>query len=142
MISVFEGPLCCNTGVCGTDPDQALVQFTADADWMERQGVEVHRANLAQDPQAFADSAIARSFMQVAGAEGLPLTLVDGVTVMTGRYPSREELAVFAGLLTKAPEQAGQSSCCGGGASSGSSCCGGGAPESVEISTSPVGTSL
>ncbi|MDN5985069.1 MAG: arsenic metallochaperone ArsD family protein, partial [Propionibacterium sp.] len=27
MISVFEGPLCCNTGVCGTDPDPALVNF-------------------------------------------------------------------------------------------------------------------
>lgn len=53
MIQVFEGPLCCNTGVCGPDPDQALVDFTADLDWLTRQGVSVRRANLAQDPAAF-----------------------------------------------------------------------------------------
>ena len=39
-----------------------------------------------------------RSFLQVAGSEGLPLTLVDGVTVITGGYPSRAQLPRFAGL--------------------------------------------
>ena len=29
-IHVFEPALCCNTGVCGPDVDQALVDFTAD----------------------------------------------------------------------------------------------------------------
>ena len=29
-IQVFEPALCCNTGVCGPDVDQALVSFTAD----------------------------------------------------------------------------------------------------------------
>ena len=73
MIQVFEGPLCCNTGVCGPDPDQALVDFTADLVWLTRQGVSVRRANLAQDPAAFADSAVARAFVQKVGASGLPL---------------------------------------------------------------------
>lgn len=131
MISVFEGPMRCNTGVCGTDPDQALVQFTADADWMERMGVEVKRANLAQDPQAFADSDIARRFVQVAGAGALPLVLVDDVPVLTGRYPTRKEMAVLTGLVKLAPTQAG-GGCCGGGASSGSSCCG---PAPVEVTS-------
>ena len=29
-IRVYEPALCCNTGVCGPDVDQALVTFTAD----------------------------------------------------------------------------------------------------------------
>ena len=29
-IRVFEPALCCNTGVCGPDVDQALVDFSAD----------------------------------------------------------------------------------------------------------------
>lgn len=111
MIQVFEGPLCCNTGVCGPDPDQALVDFTADLDWLTRQGVSVRRANLAQDPAAFADSAVARAFVQKVGASGLPLIVADDVTVATGRYPSRAELARIAGV--EAPVGDPATGCCG-----------------------------
>ncbi|MFZ2624391.1 MAG: arsenite efflux transporter metallochaperone ArsD [Propionibacterium sp.] len=131
-MTVFEGPLCCNTGVCGTDPDQALVDFTADARWLAEQGVAVTRANLAQDPVAFAADESARAFLKVAGVEGLPLVRMDGVTVLTGRYPTRSELARFAGLAAPQPEPAPTakeqdtteaSGCCGGEAPSDSGCC-------------------
>ena len=39
-----------------------------------------------------------RAFLQVAGSDGLPLTQVDGLTVMTGAYPGREQLMRYAGL--------------------------------------------
>ena len=128
MIQVFEGPLCCNTGVCGPDPDQALVDFTADLDWLTRQGVSVRRANLAQDPAAFADSAVARAFVQKVGASGLPLIVVDDVTVATGRYPSRAELARIAGV--EAPAENAATGCCGSAPSTpaASVCCGDEAP--------------
>ena len=44
--------------------------------------------------------------MHVAGSDGLPLTTVDGVTVLTGRYPDRDQLRQFAGLVDAAPEDA------------------------------------
>jgi hypothetical protein len=111
-IQVFEGPLCCNTGVCGTDPAQALVDFTADARWIADHGVRVTRANLAQDPAAFAADALARAFLQTAGADALPLVTVDGMTVLTGRYPTRTELARYAGLTVAGTST--QTTCCGG----------------------------
>ena len=40
----------------------------------------------------------AYEYIQVAGSDGLPLTLVDGLTVMTGTYPAREQLMRYAGL--------------------------------------------
>lgn len=110
-IKVFEGPLCCNTGVCGPDPAQALVDFTADARWVADQGVRLTRANLAQDPAAFAADALARAFLQTAGADALPLVTVDGMTVLTGRYPTRTELARYAGL---AADTSTPAACCGG----------------------------
>lgn len=130
MIQVFEGPLCCNTGVCGPDPDQALVDFTADLDWLTRQGVSVRRANLAQDPAAFADSAVARAFVQKVGASGLPLIVADDVTVATGRYPSRAELARIAGV--EAPAENAATGCCGSATPTpaASVCCGDEAPVS------------
>ena len=88
-IRVFEPALCCNTGVCGPDVDQALVTFTADLDHLRGLGVDIERHNLANDPTAFATEPAVRDFLKVGGSAGLPLTLVDGVTVATGSYPSR-----------------------------------------------------
>ena len=100
-IHIFEPALCCNTGVCGPDVDQALVDFTADLSHLKGLGADVQRHNLANDPSAFTDSDTVRAFLQVAGSEGLPLTLVDGVTVMTGAYPARGQLMRYAGLGTE-----------------------------------------
>jgi len=97
-IHVFEPALCCNTGVCGTDVDEALVVFTADLSHLQGLGADVQRHNLANDPSAFAGNDTVRAFLQVAGSDGLPLTLVDGLTVMTGAYPAREQLMRYAGL--------------------------------------------
>jgi hypothetical protein len=99
-IRVFEPALCCNTGVCGPDVDQELVDFTADLNYLKKRGVDIERHNLANDPGAFASEESVRGFLQVAGSEGLPLTLVDGVTVMTGAYPTRDQLSHYAGINT------------------------------------------
>ena len=97
-ISVFEPALCCNTGVCGEDVDANLVAFSADMAWLTAQGVAITRHNLANDPLAFAHDGVAKQFLEVAGSGGLPLVCVDGVTVLTGRYPTRTELSRWAGL--------------------------------------------
>ncbi|MDQ1306490.1 MAG: hypothetical protein QG671_2322 [Actinomycetota bacterium] len=99
-IHVYEPALCCNTGVCGEDVDPSLVAFTADLAALRELGADIERHNLANDPTAFAIDDTVRGFLQVAGSEGLPLTIVDGVTVVTGQYPSRERLLAFAGLAT------------------------------------------
>ena len=106
-IQVFDPALCCSTGVCGTEVDQALVDFGADADWLKRSGGTMERYNLAQQPMAFVENAVAKSFLERSGEECLPLVLLDGEIVLAGRYPTRRELARFAGL----PES---SSCCSG----------------------------
>lgn len=96
-IRVFEPALCCNTGVCGPDVDQSLVDFTAALNAVKDSGGDIARANLASDPVAFTEDPTALAFMRTAGSEGLPLTVVDGVTVLTGRYPSLTELRRWAG---------------------------------------------
>ncbi len=124
-IRVFEPALCCNTGVCGEDVDQALVDFSADLDFFTSQGVDIARHNLANDPSIFVQSQVVTNFLTAAGSEGLPLVLVDDVTVLAGRYPTREMLARYAGLASAEPRTltlatVPSQSCCGG---SSSSCC-------------------
>ena len=53
-IEVFEPAMCCSTGVCGVDVDQALVSFSADVNWAKQNGAHIERFNLAQQPVAFA----------------------------------------------------------------------------------------
>ena len=106
VIRIFEPALCCNTGVCGPDVDESLVRFTADLGHLTRAGADIARHNLANDPTAFAEAPAVRAFLHVAGSEGLPLTLVDGVTVQTGSYPTRARLLRYAGLPLTAPADA------------------------------------
>jgi hypothetical protein len=97
-IQVFSPALCCSSGVCGVDVDQALVSFSADVDWAKQNGAQIERFNLAQEPMAFADSATVKAFLERSGAEALPLILVDGEVALAGRYPNRAELARWAGI--------------------------------------------
>lgn len=113
-IQVFDPALCCSTGVCGVNVDQALVTFSADADWAKQQGARVERFNLAREPMAFARNPAVRGFLERSGQEGLPLVLVDGEVAMAGRYPSRAELARWAGIAQD-PEAKAAGGCCSGG---------------------------
>lgn len=101
-IQVFDPALCCSTGVCGVDVDQALITFAADLDWLKSHGVPVSRANLAQQPLVFAQHSQIRHLLQTEGEKALPAILVDGELKSSGNYPSRDELARWAGLGVEA----------------------------------------
>lgn len=117
-IQVFDPALCCSTGVCGVDVDQALVSFAADVDWARQQGAAIQRFNLSQEPMAFAVNAKVKAFLQQSGETALPLILVDGEVALTGRYPGREELARWAGLESAVASDP-VAPCCGSGQSCG-----------------------
>ena len=97
-IEVFDPAMCCSTGVCGPSVDPALVRFGADLDWLAGQGASVERFNLAQQPGAFAERDLVSAALREKGEQCLPLVLADGQVVSEGGYPSRAELAGWAGI--------------------------------------------
>jgi hypothetical protein len=97
-VRVFDPAMCCSTGICGPSVDPQLARFAADLDWLKSQGVSVERFNLSQQPAAFADDASVKSALEAKGEAGLPLVKVNGEVKSSGLYPSREELAAWAGL--------------------------------------------
>lgn len=113
-IQVYDPAMCCSSGVCGVEVDQALVGFAADLDWAKQNGAMVERFNLAQQPMAFATNALVKAFLERSGQEGLPLVLVDGEVALAGRYPGRAELARWAGIVAAA-DAAPAGDCCSGG---------------------------
>jgi arsenite methyltransferase len=111
-IQVFDPALCCSSGVCGVDVDEALVSFSADVDWAKQNGAQVERFNLAQQPLSFAENPAVKSFLERSGQEALPLILVDGEVALAGRYPRRAELARWADIAQRAAESEAAESCC------------------------------
>ncbi len=97
-LQVFDPALCCSTGVCGVEVDQALVGFAADMDWAKQNGAQIERFNLAQQPLAFAQNAAVKKFLESSGQDALPLVLLDGEAILSGRYPNRQELTEWLGI--------------------------------------------
>lgn len=114
-IQVFDPAMCCNTGVCGVDVDQSLVTFAADVDWAKQSGVQIERFNLSQQPMAFAENSIVKGLLERTGQTVLPVTLVDGQLALAGRYPSRDDLARWAGIQAQPADAKSTDSCCSGG---------------------------
>ena len=98
----------------------------------QRHAVE-HRHNLANDPLAFAGNDTVAAFLKISGSEGLPLAIVDGVTALTGTYPTRNQLAKWAGITEPGAADAPAgitmlgladgSACCSTDAADSTTCC-------------------
>ena len=91
-IEVFDPAMCCSTGVCGPDVDDALADFANDVKWLKSQGINVQRFNLGQEPEAFKMNPQVLSRLQKGGSEVLPIIFVNGEIVSEGGYPDRESL--------------------------------------------------
>ena len=97
-IEIYDPAMCCSTGVCGNDVDSKIVQFASDLGWLKQQGASVERFNLAQQPAAFAENPVVREALKTLGNECLPLVLIDGAIATRSIYPTREQLALLAGV--------------------------------------------
>lgn len=104
-LQVYDPPMCCSTGICGTDIDPDLVNFAAMLSQLANAGVKVERYNLGQQPMAFAQNTAVKEILQKEGVEVLPLIYLDGEVYMKGRYPSHDERPVFFRAAMGAKEE-------------------------------------
>ena len=105
-LHVFDGPMCCATGVCGPTVDPRLAQVAADLEWLKTQGVHVERFNLVQEPRAFAENDLVKKALTESGTECLPLILVDGEIIARKENgqtlkPVRLMIRRFQGFLSQ-----------------------------------------
>lgn len=92
-IEIFEPSLCCPTGVCGPEPDKALIDLQNTINILSKAMVEVKRYAINQVPLAFTGNPVVRNFIQTEGPGKLPVILIDGKIIKKGNYPSFDELA-------------------------------------------------
>lgn len=92
-MSIYEPAMCCETGLCGSSIDPELLRVSTTIDRLRKQGFAIERYNLGSAPQAFVDEPAIAGFLDAFGVEKLPATVVDGMIVISGRYPDDSEFA-------------------------------------------------
>ncbi len=95
IIQVYDPPMCCSTGICGTDINPDLVNFAALLAQLGTHGVKVERYNLGQQPVAFAENTLVKALLDKEGTDSLPIIFLDGEVYLKGRYPTAAERPVF-----------------------------------------------
>lgn len=116
-LKVFDPPMCCTSGVCGSEPDPTLARFAADLKWLQLQGISIERYTLSQQPDKFTAEPAVLSALTTNSTAALPIVMLDGQIVAARAYPSREQLTAIVGLAAPlAAESKGKSGggcCCG-----------------------------
>lgn len=114
---IYEGPMCCSTGVCGPSPDEELMRVSSLVDKLTKSGASIERYNLTNNTNEFVENKTINSLLEKKGEDVLPVIIVDDEVVMTGKYPSNEEFYEMLFLSDEAKEEtdSDSGSCCSGG---------------------------
>lgn len=97
-IQIFEPAMCCSTGLCGVSVDPELLRISTVVNTLKQQNITIDRFNLSSAPMEFVNNKAVNDFINEQGADGLPVTLLDGQIALSGRYPTNEELTQWLEL--------------------------------------------
>ena len=97
-VEIYDPAMCCSSGLCGPSIDPVLVKMNDAALALIKQGVEVERYNLAQQPKAFMENKRVAELLHKNGKKSLPVTIVNSEVFKTGEYPSYEDICNALGI--------------------------------------------
>ena len=92
-MQIFEPAMCCSTGLCGVGVDPELLRISTVVNSLKKNGVEIERFNLTSAPMEFVNNKVVNQLISGKGVENLPAVVLDGEIIITGRYPTNEELS-------------------------------------------------
>lgn len=95
-IRIYEKPLCCPTGICGTNIDKSLVEFNQNFKNAIHLGLDIKRFNMKDDIIEFNSNLIVSKYIQEKGIKSLPLVLVNNTIVIEGKYPTLEQIKALS----------------------------------------------
>ena len=91
-VEIYDPAMCCSSGLCGPTIDPVLVKMNGAMLALKKQGVEVKRFNLTQQPKEFMANENVADLLRKKGKKILPIIFVNGKVFRTGGYPTYEEL--------------------------------------------------
>jgi hypothetical protein len=92
---IYEGAMCCSTGVCGPEPDQALIAWNETIKKLQSQyngQLNIIRASLAFNSLMFFANKEVFQLVKDNGGTILPITAINGEIVARQRYLKYDEI--------------------------------------------------
>lgn len=124
-MQIFEPAMCCSTGICGVGVDPELLRISTVLNTLDKKDIKVERYNLSSAPQEFVSNQVINEFINTKGVDELPVTILEGEVIITGRYPTNDEFIKFLDLpaetlntkprTIKAKIKRSNNSCCSDG---------------------------
>jgi len=97
-VEIYDPAMCCSSGLCGPGIDPALIKVNEAVLSLQKQGVEVTRHNLAQQPKDFISNTQVGGLLKKNGNKALPIIIINGEIYKTGAYPLYEDMCRALGI--------------------------------------------
>jgi len=99
---IYEGVMCCSSGVCGPEPDKKLIDFNnALRKLKNEEELNVVRASLSYDLAMFLDNKEIFQIVKENGPSVLPIVTLNGKIMSKQNYLTYEEIKQMLGNGSK-----------------------------------------
>jgi hypothetical protein len=94
ILTIYEGAMCCSTGVCGPEPDKELIEFNQTLKKLQGEFKELNvtRANMSFNIRMFLENKQIFKLIKEDGPEMLPIITLNGNIISKQSYLTYEEL--------------------------------------------------
>ncbi len=94
VLIIYEGAMCCSTGVCGPEPDKELIEFNESLKKlrMEFMDIEIIRANISFNINMFLENMEISQLVKENGQDILPIITLNGKIASKQKYLNYDEL--------------------------------------------------
>lgn len=95
---IYEGAMCCSTGVCGPEPDRELIEFNETLKRLASEyngNLKIMRASLVFNSLMFFANPEITRMVKENGPGILPITTINGTTISKQKYLSYDELKTY-----------------------------------------------
>ena len=91
-VEIFDPPMCCPTGMCGPNIDQAILDLNEVVMTLESRGVSVARYQISSHPNAFLANEEVMKIIRQQQLAALPIVVMHGKIIKVGSYPTLAEI--------------------------------------------------
>lgn len=91
---IYEGAMCCSTGVCGPEPDKELIEFNEALKKVKAEFLDVGitRASISFDAKMFLENKEIFQLIKEEGQKVLPVISINGKIISKQKYLKLNDL--------------------------------------------------
>lgn len=91
---IYEGAICCSTGICGPEPNKELIELNEALKKLRNEFKELNavRASISFNLNMFLENQEISQLIQVNGPDVLPITTINGKIISRQKYLTYADL--------------------------------------------------